>query len=116
MRELSTFSTWLLGGRGVDADYVVAWPSASISLAAPEIGVATVLQREVERGELSEARQQELYAAYRRLSEARWAAYEFRIDDVIDPERTREVVARALAMTEAKRAQNLGQRRRFDPA
>lgn len=116
VRKAYGFSTWLLGGREVDADYVVAWPSASISLAAPEIGVATVLQREVERGELSEERQQELYAAYRRLSEARWAAYEFRIDDVIEPERTREVVARALAMTEAKRAQDLGLRRRFDPA
>lgn len=116
VRKAYGFSTWLLGGRGVDADYVVAWPSASISLAAPEIGVATVLQREVERGELSPERQQELYAAYRRLSEARWAAYEFRIDDVIEPDRTREVIARALAMAERKRAKSLGQRRRFDPA
>jgi len=116
VRKAYGFSTWLLGGRPVGADHVVAWPSASISLAAPEIGVATVLQREMEAGELSEERQQELYASYRRMSQGRWAAYDFRIDDVIEPERTREVLARALAMAERKRRRELGTRRRFDTA
>lgn len=116
VRKAYGFSTWLLGGRPVGADYVVAWPSASISLAAPEIGVATVMQREVEAGALSEERQQQLYASYRRMSQGRWAAYDFRIDDVIEPERTREVIAGGLAMAERKRRRELGTRRRFDTA
>ncbi len=116
VRKAYGFSTWLLGGRAVGADHVVAWPSASISLAAPEIGVATLLRNEMAQGELSEERQLELYASYRRMSEARWATYDFRIDDVIEPARTRPELAKALAMVEGKRRAHLRTRRSFDTA
>jgi acetyl-CoA carboxylase carboxyltransferase component len=116
VRKAYGYSTWLLGGRAVGADYVVAWPSGSISLAAPEIGVATLLRNELAAGELSEERQLELYANFRRMSQARWAAYEFRIDDVIDPARTRPHLADALAMVENKRRSQLRTRRSFDTA
>lgn len=116
VRKAYGFSTWLLGGRAVGADYVVAWPSASISLAAPEIGVATLLRNEMAKGELSEERQLELYASYRRMSQARWAAYDFRIDDVIEPGLTRPALAAALAMVEGRRRAQLRTRREFDVA
>ena len=116
VRKAYGYSTWLLGGRAVGADHVVAWPSASISLAAPEIGVATLLRSELARGELSEERQQELYRSYRHLSQARWAAYDYRIDDVIEPQHTRRVLADALAMAQHRRVRALGLRRRFDTA
>ncbi len=116
VRKAYGFSTWLLGGRAVGADHVVAWPSASISLAAPEIGVATLLRNEMAKGEISEERQLELYASYRQMSQARWAAYDYRIDDVIEPARTRAELADALAMAENKRRSNLRSRRSFDTA
>jgi acetyl-CoA carboxylase carboxyltransferase component len=116
VRKAYGFSTWLLGGRAVGADHVVAWPSGSISLAAPEIGVATLLRNELASGELSEERQLELYASYRRMSQARWAAYDFRIDDVIEPELTRPHLAAALAMAEGRRRAQLRTRRSFDTA
>ena len=116
VRKAYGFSTWLLGGRAIGADYVVAWPSASISLAAPEIGVATLLRNEMAQGELSEERQLELYASYRRMSQARWAAYDYRIDDIIEPGRSRAVLASALAMAEGKRRAQLRTRRSFDTA
>jgi len=116
VRKAYGFSTWLLGGRAVGADHVVAWPSGAISLAAPEIGVATLLRNELAQGELSEERQLELYASYRKMSQARWAAYDFRIDDVIDPAHTREHLAAALAMVEGRRRAQLRTRRSFDTA
>ncbi len=116
VRKAYGFSTWLLGGRAVGADHVVAWPSGAISLAAPEIGVATLLRNELAQGELSEERQLELYASYRRMSQARWAAYDFRIDDVIDPADTRAHLAGALAMVEGRRRDHLRTRRSFDTA
>lgn len=116
VRKAYGYSTWLLGGRAVGATHVMAWPSASISLAAPEIGVATLLRSELERGELSEERQQELYRSYRSLSQGRWAAYDFRIDDVIEPQHTRLALAGALAMADHRRVRALGLRRRFDTA
>ena len=116
VRKAYGFSTWLLGGRAVGADHVVAWPSGSISLAAPEIGVATLLRNELAAGELSEARQLELYASYRQMSQARWAAYDFRIDDVIDPADTRSNLAAALTMVEGRRRAALRTRREFDTA
>jgi acetyl-CoA carboxylase carboxyltransferase component len=116
VRKAYGFSTWLLGGRPVGADHVVAWPSGSISLAAPEIGVATLLRNELAAGELSEQRQLELYASYRQMSQARWAAYDFRIDDIIDPADTRPVLAAALAMAQSRRRAELRTRRTFDTA
>ena len=116
VRKAYGFSTWLLGGRAVGADHVVAWPSGSISLAAPEIGVATLLRNEMAAGELSEERQLELYASYRQMSQARWAAYDFRIDDVVEPGDTRPHLAAAIAMAEGKRRSNLRSRRSFDTA
>jgi acetyl-CoA carboxylase carboxyltransferase component len=116
VRKAYGFSTWLLGGRAVGADHVVAWPSGSISLAAPEIGVATLLRNEMAAGELTEERQLELYAGYRQMSQARWAAYDFRIDDVIEPARTRPHLAAALGMAEGRRRSNLRTRRSFDTA
>jgi len=116
VRKAYGFSTWLLGGRAVGADHVVAWPSGSISLAAPEIGVATLLRNELAAGELSEERQLELYASYRQMSQARWAAYDFRIDDVIDPADTRPHVAAVLGMVEGRRRAALRTRRGFDTA
>lgn len=115
VRKAYGFSTWLLGGRPVGADYVVAWPSASISLAGPEVAVNTLMAREAQKGELSPEKAQELYASYRKMSQARWAAYDFRIDDVIEPRRTREVLIRGLEMALARRSKNLALPRSIDP-
>jgi acetyl-CoA carboxylase carboxyltransferase component len=115
IRKAYGFSTWLLGGRNVGADLVVAWPSASVSLAGPEVAVNTLMTREAQQGDLSPERSQELYAYYRKMSQARWAAYDFRIDDVIEPDRTREVLAKGLEMALRRRAKNLSLARTIDP-
>jgi len=50
------------------------------------------------------------------MSQARWAAYDYRIDDIIEPGRSRPVLASALAMVEGKRRGQLRTRRSFDTA
>ena len=114
MRKAYGYSYWLLGGKPVGADLVAAWPSASISLAGPEVGVNTLLDREARSGQVSPERRQALYAEYREDSKAIKAARGFRIDDVIDPADTRRYLCENLAMVLAKRRADPGPRRQVD--
>lgn len=114
MRKAYGYSYWLLGGKPVGADLVAAWPSAAISLAGPEVGVNTLLEREAKSGNMTAERREALYADYREDSKAIKAARGFRIDDVIDPADTRQYLCENLAIVLAKRSPNPGPRRQID--
>ena len=114
MRKAYGYSYWLLGGKPVGADLVAAWPSASISLAGPEVGINTLMDREAKSGEISPERRAELYAAYREDSKAVKAARGFRIDDVIDPADTRRYLCQNLDIVLARRPRRPAPRRTID--
>lgn len=112
MRKAFGFSTWLLGGKVLDPELVVAWPGAAVSVAGPELALNTLLATEQREGSLDEERRAELAALYVRNSRAQLAAYEFRIDDVIHPAETRRALARALDRGERRYAVPRAQRGR----
>ena len=90
-------------GRAYGARFYFAWPSASIAVMGGEQASRTLLAIQLKnRGEeVSEEEKAELLAEiqarYTAAMDPRYAAARLWVDEIIDPRRTREVVARALA-------------------
>jgi acetyl-CoA carboxylase carboxyltransferase component len=103
IRKCYGFSYLLLGSRAFGGDCVVAWPSASISLAGPEAGLATVLAAEERAGTLTDERRSEVLHDYLDEARAKHAAHDGRLDDIIEPERTREFLSRQLRIFARRR-------------
>ena len=88
-----------LGGRPVHPDLLFAWPNAELGFMAPETGVRTVYRRRLDAVLAEDGREahDELVASM----EAEWAnesqpweaAANIVLDDVIEPEETRERIA-----------------------
>jgi acetyl-CoA carboxylase carboxyltransferase component len=98
IRKCYGFSYMLLGSRAFGGDCVVAWPSASISLAGPEAGLATVLAAEEREGTLTDERRAEVLHDYIDGARAKHAAHDGRLDDIIEPEQTRTFLSRQLGI------------------
>jgi acetyl-CoA carboxylase carboxyltransferase component len=88
-----------LGGRPVRPDLLLAWPTAELGFMAPETGVRTVYRRRLDKllaedGQgAHDALIAELEAEWAAESEPWEAARNIILDDVIDPRRTREMIA-----------------------
>ena len=84
-----------MGGRPVNPDLLVAWPSAEMGFMAPDAGIRTVFRRrlealEAEQGvEARNALAAELEAEWAAESQPWEAAANIILDDVIDPRETR---------------------------
>lgn len=86
------------------ADVVYAWPTAEIAVMGAEGAARIIYKREIESDPDPKAKEAELIADYRDKFASPFQAAGFgMIDDVIDPARTRSVVALALRKTLAKR-------------
>ncbi len=89
-------------GRAYGARFYFAWPSASIAVMGGEQASRTLLSIQLKnRGEdVSDEEKEQLLAEiqekYRAAMDPRYAAARLWVDEIIDPRRTREVVARAL--------------------
>jgi acetyl-CoA carboxylase carboxyltransferase component len=91
-----------LGGRPVRPDLLFAWPTAEMGFMAPDTGVRTVYRRKLQATLDSEGR--DAYDAMIAELEAEWAAESqpweaaanIILDDVIDPARTRDVIAEGI--------------------
>ena len=89
-------------GRAYGARFYYAWPSASIAVMGGDQASQTLLQIQLKnRGEdVSEEERQELLAEiqarYQAAMDPRYAAARLWVDEIIDPRRTREIVARSL--------------------
>ncbi|MGH3630789.1 MAG: carboxyl transferase domain-containing protein, partial [Sciscionella sp.] len=91
-----------MGGRPAAPDFLYAWPSAELGFMAPETGIRTVHRRTLERV-LAEEGPQAHAALVARLTEE-WiseaepweAAAHLSLDDVIEPARTRHVIATSI--------------------
>ncbi len=90
-------------GRAYGARFYYAWPSASIAVMGGEQASRTLLAIQLKnRGEdVSEEEKAELLAEiqarYAAAMDPRYAAARLWVDEIIDPRRTREIVARSLA-------------------
>ena len=90
-------------GRAYGARFFFAWPSASISVMGGQQASETLLAIQLKnRGEdvSDEERTKllaEIQARYEAAMDPRYAAARLWVDEIIDPRRTREILARAIA-------------------
>ena len=91
-----------MGGRPVNPDLLVAWPTAELGFMAPETGVRTVYRRRLdaltaEQGQAaSDAAAAQWEAEWAVESQPWEAAANIILDDVIDPRQTRQTIADAI--------------------
>jgi acetyl-CoA carboxylase carboxyltransferase component len=102
-----------LGGRVMNPDAIVAWPTAHFDVMGPEAGVELVYGKDIANAADPAARRAEIMDKLEHESSAFEAAAMGLIDDVIDPGETRAVILDALARTAAKRRP--GFKHRIDP-
>ncbi len=90
--------------RDMGADMVFAWPTAEIAVMGAEGAVKILYRREIAEAKDPAAKEAELAAGYReQFASPYQAAGRAMITDVIEPSRTRPVVALALRSTLSKR-------------
>jgi acetyl-CoA carboxylase carboxyltransferase component len=95
----------VMSSKHIRADVNLAWPSAEIAVMGPDAAVKIINRREIAAASDPEGRAQELAAEYTaQFANPFIAAQRGYIDDVIEPQRTRPVLIRALEMTRTKRA------------
>ncbi len=96
-----------MGSKHLGADYVVAWPTAEIAVMGPEGAAEIIFRKELAAIKDPEERKkklEELTKEYReRLATPYVAAGRGYIDDIIEPRKTRKVLATALEYLITKR-------------
>ena len=94
----------VMSSKHIRADINLAWPSAEIAVMGPDSAVKIIHRREIAAAENPEALTQELIAAYTtQFANPYTAAERGYIDDVIEPQRTRPELIKALRMARSKR-------------
>ena len=94
----------VMSSKHIRADFNFAWPTAEVAVMGPEGAVNIVFRRELEEADDPEARRAELIAEYReRFANPYVAAERGYVDEVIEPRRTRPVLANALEAALTKR-------------
>jgi propionyl-CoA carboxylase beta chain len=94
----------VMSSKHIRADFNFAWPTAEVAVMGPEGAVNIVFRKELEEAADPEARRAELIADYReRFANPYVAAERGYVDDVIQPRRTRPVLADALETALTKR-------------
>jgi len=94
----------VMSSKHIRADFNFAWPTAEVAVMGPEGAVNIVFRKELEGADDAEARRSELIDDYReRFANPYVAAERGYVDDVIEPRRTRAVLADALETTLTKR-------------
>jgi acetyl-CoA carboxylase carboxyltransferase component len=91
-----------MGGRPTHPDFLYAWPTAEMGFMAPDTGVRTVHRRELQRVLAEEGQEAHDHMIDKLVSE--WAtesrpweaAAHLSLDDIIEPARTREVIATSI--------------------
>lgn len=89
---------YVMNGRAYEADLIVGWPTAEISVMGPE-GAVNIIGRSVLEKipeQEREAKRAEMIEAVRATISPKVAAGWSFVDDLIDPAETRTIVARAL--------------------
>jgi acetyl-CoA carboxylase carboxyltransferase component len=78
-------------GKGLGADFVVAFPTAEIAVMGAEGAANIVFKQEIEKADNKEEKRREMIAAYEEEYLNPYKAAEYGIvDDIIDPARLRQ--------------------------
>src|SRR4051812_9869345 len=94
----------VMSSKHIRADFNFAWPTAEVAVMGPEGAVNIIFRGELEESDDPEARRAELIDDYReRFANPYVAAERGYVDDVIEPRRTRPVLADALETALTKR-------------
>jgi acetyl-CoA carboxylase carboxyltransferase component len=94
----------VMSSKHIRADFNFAWPTAEVAVMGPEGAVNIIFRRELEEGDDRDARREELISDYReRFANPYVAAERGYVDEVIEPRRTRPVLADALETALTKR-------------
>ena len=96
----------VMASKHIRADYNIAWPTAEIAVMGAAGAVKTIFRRDIAAAPDPAAKERELVADYeRRFANPYIAASRGYVDDVIDANKTRRAVSRALSMLADKRVE-----------
>ncbi len=98
IRKAYGLAYWIVGGKAMRPDMIVAWPTASFSLMAADPAINVVYQRALAEAEDPEATRHELLELFAQQFAPDDAAEQFALDDIIDPADTRKVLITGLEM------------------
>jgi acetyl-CoA carboxylase carboxyltransferase component len=94
----------VMSSKHIRADFNFAWPTAEVAVMGPEGAVNIVFRGELEGADDPDARRAELIEDYKeRFANPYVAAERGYVDEVIEPRRTRPVLADALETALTKR-------------
>jgi acetyl-CoA carboxylase carboxyltransferase component len=99
---------FVMNGTAYEADYIVAWPTAEISVMGPDGAVNIIFRKQLEEIPEGEERtnQRLQYAEeIRRTIDPYIAAGHAQVDDVIDPAETRHAIWKGLQISRTKQLQ-----------
>lgn len=97
--------------KDLGADMVLAWPSAEIAVMGPDGAANIIFKKEIEAAEDPAAARKEKLDDYRsEFATPYQAAKRGFVDDVIEPDQTRQKIAAALNMLASKRQQLPGKK------
>ena len=91
-------------GRDMGADRVYAWPTAEVAVMGAEGAAEIVFKKEIESAKDATKKRKEMIEKYRNAFSTPYVAAGRRlVDDIIEPESTRRVLAQALEFLHTKR-------------
>jgi acetyl-CoA carboxylase carboxyltransferase component len=96
---------YVMNGRAYEPDYIVGWPTAEISVMGPEGAVNIIFRKQIEAAGDAGARdalRNQLVDQVREQINAYIAAGWSFLDDLIEPQETREAVIRGLDVGQSK--------------
>jgi acetyl-CoA carboxylase carboxyltransferase component len=96
---------FVMCGRAYEADQILAWPTAEISVMGPEGAAAIIFRKEIEAAPDPAAVRKERIDLIRQTISPYVAAGGAYVDDVIDPADTRRLVIRGLQAARGKRVE-----------
>ena len=108
LRKAYGLAYWILGGKAMLPDAIVAWPTASMSLMAPEPAVNVIYEQEIKAASDPEAERVRYLELFAQEYAPEGAAEEFAIDDIVDPRQTRAFLCQTLELVLARRNAAVG--------
>ncbi|WP_254529729.1 acyl-CoA carboxylase subunit beta [Natrinema gelatinilyticum] len=104
------------GGRSIDSELTVLWPTAEVAAMGIEGAVDIAYRREIESADDPDARRSELIEKFKDRTDAVRASSRVGIDGVVQPEDTRERIVRAFARADEPREDDWPPKKRpIDP-
>jgi acetyl-CoA carboxylase carboxyltransferase component len=105
MRKAYGAGYFVMNGTAYEADYIVAWPTAEISVMGPDGAVNIIYRKqlaEFTEGEERTQRRLEYAEEIRKTIDPYIAAGHAQVDDIIDPAETRSAIWKGLQVSKGK--------------